>query len=98
MVEVREVALPEEMKRAMAKQAEAERERRGRIIDAEGEFQAAQKLVQAADLISKNPIALQLRYLRTIQDISQQPSKTILFPFPIDMITPFIKNMEEHKK
>jgi regulator of protease activity HflC (stomatin/prohibitin superfamily) len=98
MVEVREVSLPEEMKRAMARQAEAERIRRARIIDAEGEYQAAEKLLNAANIISQNPITMQLRYLRTLTDISGSPSKTVLFPFPIDMITHFMKNKQETEK
>jgi regulator of protease activity HflC (stomatin/prohibitin superfamily) len=91
MVEIREVALPEEMKRAMAKQAEAERERRARIIEAEGEFQAAAKLVDAANIMSKNPISIQLRYLKTLSDISGRQGNTIVFPSPVDLLSPLIK-------
>jgi regulator of protease activity HflC (stomatin/prohibitin superfamily) len=81
----------EEMKRAMAKQAEAERERRARIIEAEGEFQAAAKLVDAANIMSKNPISIQLRYLKTLSDISGRQGNTIVFPSPVDLLSPLIK-------
>ena len=90
-VEVKDVALPDSMKRAMAKQAEAERERRAKIVNAEGEFQAAEKMVQAAALISKEPIALQLRYLQTMREISNEHSTTTFLPVPIDLFTPFLK-------
>jgi len=90
-VEVREVALPDSMKRAMAKQAEAERERRAKIVNAEGEFQAAEKMVQAAALISKEPIALQLRFLQTMREISSEHNTTTFLPVPIDLFTPFMK-------
>jgi regulator of protease activity HflC (stomatin/prohibitin superfamily) len=91
-VEVRDVALPEEMKRAMAKQAESERERRAKIINAEGEFQAAEKLVQAAGMISEQPIALQLRFLQTMREISSEHNTTTFLPVPIDLFTPFMRN------
>jgi regulator of protease activity HflC (stomatin/prohibitin superfamily) len=90
-VEVREVALPDTMKRAMAKQAEAERERRAKIVNAEGEFQAAEKMVQAAALISQEPIALQLRFLQTMREISSEHNTTTFLPVPIDLFSPFIK-------
>ena len=90
-VEVREVALPDSMKRAMAKQAEAERERRAKIVNAEGEFQAAEKMVQAAALISQEPIALQLRFLQTMREISSEHNTTTFLPIPIDLFTPFTK-------
>jgi regulator of protease activity HflC (stomatin/prohibitin superfamily) len=90
-VEVREVALPDSMKRAMAKQAEAERERRAKIVNAEGEFQAAEKMVQAAALISKEPIALQLRFLQTMREISSEHNTTTFLPVPIDLFMPFMK-------
>lgn len=90
-VEVREVALPDSMKRAMAKQAEAERERRAKIVNAEGEFQAAEKMVQAAALISQEPIALQLRFLQTMREISSEHNTTTFLPIPIDLFTPFMK-------
>ena len=81
-----------EMQRAMAKQAEAERERRAKVIHAEGEFQASQKLSEAAVIISKNPAALQLRYLQTLSEIATENNSTILFPIPIDFFRHFIKN------
>ena len=90
-VEVKDVALPDSMKRAMAKQAEAERERRAKIVNAEGEFQAAEKMVQAASLISKEPIALQLRYLQTMREISSEHNTTTFVPIPVDLFAPFIK-------
>jgi regulator of protease activity HflC (stomatin/prohibitin superfamily) len=90
-VEVKDVALPDSMKRAMAKQAEAERERRAKIVNAEGEFQAAEKMVQAAALISKEPIALQLRYLQTMREISSEHNTTTFVPIPVDLFAPFIK-------
>ncbi|NTV67256.1 MAG: slipin family protein [Chlorobaculum sp.] len=88
-VEVKEIDLPEEMRRAMAKQAEAERERRSKIINAEGEFQAAQRLSEAAAIISQNPAALQLRYLQTLQDIAVENNSTTIFPVPMDLIKMF---------
>jgi regulator of protease activity HflC (stomatin/prohibitin superfamily) len=90
-VEVKDVALPDSMKRAMAKQAEAERERRAKIVNAEGEFQAAEKMVQAAAMISKEPIALQLRFLQTMREISSEHNTTTFLPIPIELFTPFIK-------
>src|SRR5438477_7761775 len=89
-VEVKDVALPDSMKRAMAKQAEAERERRAKIVNAEGEFQAAEKMVQAASMISKEPIALQLRFLQTMREISSEHNTTTFLPVPIDLFTPFM--------
>src|SRR5437588_7714771 len=89
-VEVKDVALPDSMKRAMAKQAEAERERRAKIVNAEGEFQAAEKMVQAAAMMSKEPIALQLRFLQTMREISSEHNTTTFFPVPIDLFTPFM--------
>ena len=88
-VEVRDVSLPEGMKRAMAKQAEAERERRAKIVNAEGEFQAAEKMVQAAAMISKEPIALQLRFLQTMREISSEHNTTTFLPVPIDLFSGF---------
>jgi regulator of protease activity HflC (stomatin/prohibitin superfamily) len=90
-VEVKDVVLPDGMKRAMARQAETERERRAKIINAEGEFQAAEKLVQAAAMISEQPIALQLRFLQTMKEISSEHNTTTLLPVPIDLFAPFIK-------
>lgn len=88
-VEIKEVTLPEELKRAMARQAETERERRAKIINAEGEFQAAEKLSQAAEIIARNPIALQLRYLQTLNDISAENATTIVFPLPMEFLKAF---------
>jgi len=90
-VEVKHIDLPQEMQRAMAKQAEAERERRAKIINAEGEYQAADRLAEAADIISKHPEALQLRYLQTLREISAENNSTTLFPIPIDLFKIFFK-------
>lgn len=92
-VEVKQVDLPLEMQRAMAKQAEAERERRAKVINAEGEFQAAQKLTEAAKQMQEYPIALQLRYLQTLADIATENNSTTIFPIPIDLFKPFIDGM-----
>ena len=89
-VEVKHIDLPTEMQRAMAKQAEAERERRAKVINAEGEFQAADKLAQAATIIGDHPMALQLRYLQTLREISAENNSTTLFPIPIDLFKPFL--------
>lgn len=89
-VEVKQVDLPDEMRRAMARQAEAEREKRGKIIAAAGELQASEKLGQAADVISRSPGALQLRYLQTLVEIAAEKNSTILFPLPIDLVKPFL--------
>jgi regulator of protease activity HflC (stomatin/prohibitin superfamily) len=90
-VEVKHIDLPPEMQRAMAKQAEAERERRAKVIHADGEFQASTKLAEAAVIISKEPTALQLRYLQTLSEISSEKNSTIIFPIPIDLFKAFIK-------
>jgi regulator of protease activity HflC (stomatin/prohibitin superfamily) len=90
-VEVKHIDLPQEMQRAMAKQAEAERERRAKIINAEGEYQAANRLAEAAEIISKHPEALQLRYLQTLREISAENNSTTLFPIPIDLFKLFVK-------
>jgi regulator of protease activity HflC (stomatin/prohibitin superfamily) len=90
-VEVKHVDLPQEMQRAMARQAEAERERRAKIINAEGEFQAATRLAEAAEIISVHPQALQLRFLQTLTEVASENNSTILFPIPIDLITPFLR-------
>ncbi len=90
-VEVKHVDLPQEMQRAMAKQAEAERERRAKIINAEGEYQAATKLAEAASIIGDFPFALQLRYLQTLREVAAENNSTTLFPVPIDLFEPFIK-------
>ena len=89
-VEVKDVELPADMQRAIARQAEAERERRAKIISADGEFQAAEKLAQAANIISQNPATLQLRYLQTLLDIGVNQNSTIVFPLPLDMVKPFL--------
>jgi regulator of protease activity HflC (stomatin/prohibitin superfamily) len=90
-VEIKDVALPDSMKRAMAKQAEAERERRAKIVNAEGEFQAAEKMVQAASMIAKEPIALQLRYLQTMREMASEHNTTTFLPLPIDLFSAFLK-------
>lgn len=100
-VEVKHVDLPIEMQRAMAKQAEAERERRAKVIHAEGEFQASQKLADAAEIMNKQPQALQLRYLQTLTEIASEKNSTIIFPLPIDLVKPFLEmnqklKVEEH--
>ena len=99
-VETKDIELPEGMKRAMAKQAEAERERRAKIIHAEGEYQASEKLVKAAERIAKQPTSLQLRYLQTLTEVAVEKNSTILFPLPIDLVKPFLENYvpKENKK
>jgi len=92
-VEVKNVDLPQEMQRAIARQAEAERERRAKVIHAEGEFEASQRLADAADVIGRNPVALQLRYLQTLVEISAGKNSTTIFPIPIDTIAPFLKGL-----
>jgi regulator of protease activity HflC (stomatin/prohibitin superfamily) len=94
-VEVKNVDLPQEMQRAIAKQAEAERERRAKVIHAEGEFQAAQRLADAADIMGRNPIALQLRYLQSLVEIAAENNSTTIFPVPIDIFAPFLKMLEK---
>lgn len=94
-VELKHIDLPQEMQRAMARQAEAERERRAKIINAEGEFQAAAKLAEASEIIAKSPVALQLRYLQTMNEISTESNTTTIFPFPIDLFRPFLKLMDK---
>lgn len=90
-VEVKDVDLPENMKRAIAKQAEAERERRAKVIHADGEFQASQKLKDAADVMAVQPVAVQLRYLQTLTEIATEKNSTIIFPLPMDLISYFMK-------
>jgi len=90
-VEVKHIDLPQDMQRAMARQAEAERERRAKVINAEGEHQAANRLAQAAEIISEHPMALQLRYLQTLREVSAANNSTTLFPIPIDLFTPFLR-------
>ena len=94
-VEIKDVEIPEQMQRAMARQAEAERERRAKIINSEGEFQAAEKLTAAADIISRNPAALQLRYLQTLLEISGNQNSTVIFPLPIDLLSAFQNQVKD---
>jgi regulator of protease activity HflC (stomatin/prohibitin superfamily) len=89
-VEVKQIDLPQEMQRAMAKQAEAERERRSKVIAAEGEFQASQRLADAARILSEQPSALTLRYLQTLREIATENNSTTIFPVPIDLVKPFL--------
>ena len=89
-VEIKDVEIPEKMQRAIARQAEAERKRRAKIINSEGEYQAAQKLTDAADIISTNPASLQLRYLQTLLEIGSNQNTTVVFPLPLDMLEPFL--------
>jgi regulator of protease activity HflC (stomatin/prohibitin superfamily) len=98
LVEMKQVDLPENMIRAIAKQAEAERERRAKVIHAEGEFQAAGKLTQAADIISQNPQALQLRFLGTLTEIAAEKNSTIIFPLPLDFLKAFTYEKPQEKK
>jgi len=100
MVEVKDVELPDTMKRAMAAQAEAERDRRAKVVHAEGEFQAAEKLAGAAKIISTHPSAMQLRYLQTLSAIATERASVIVFPLPMDLITPFLSrgSSETEKK
>jgi regulator of protease activity HflC (stomatin/prohibitin superfamily) len=91
LVELKHIDLPQEMQRAMAKQAEAERERRAKVIHAEGEFQASQKLADAAGVMALQPMALQLRYLQSLVEIASEKNSTTIFPVPIDLLTPFLK-------
>ncbi|MCH7810857.1 MAG: slipin family protein [Chloroflexi bacterium] len=93
IVEVRDVGLPSEMVRAMARQAEAERERRGKVIHAEGEFEASKRLAEAGAIMAAEPITLQLRYLQTLTEIAAEKNSTMVFPIPIDLITMFMKNV-----
>ena len=98
VVEIKDVELPETMKRAMAKQAEAERERRAKIIAAEGEFQASTRLADAAEVMSKNSMTLQLRYLQTLVEIAAEKNSTTLFPIPIDLLSPFIESFRKREE
>jgi regulator of protease activity HflC (stomatin/prohibitin superfamily) len=93
-VAIKQIDLPQEMQRAMAKQAEAERERRAKVIHADGEFQASQKLADAAEVIGKHPMALQLRFLQSLVEIASEKNSTTIFPVPIDLLTPFVKKSE----
>lgn len=98
VVEVKNVDLPQEMQRAIARQAEAERERRAKVIHAEGEYQAAEKLSQAAVIIGKTPAGIQLRFLQTLTEIATEKNSTTLFPVPIDLFAPFIKKLHEESE
>jgi regulator of protease activity HflC (stomatin/prohibitin superfamily) len=98
LVEIKHIDLPIEMKRAMARQAEAERERRSRVINAEGEYQAATKLQMAAEIINKYPVALQLRFLQTLTEVASENNSTTIFPVPIDLFTHFMKNLGGDQK
>jgi regulator of protease activity HflC (stomatin/prohibitin superfamily) len=95
LVEIRDVVLPDTMKRAMAKQAETERERRAKVINAEGEYQAAEKLVLAAERIAAQPVALQLRFLQGMAEVATEHSSTVVFPIPIDLITAFMRKPDD---
>lgn len=97
-VELKHIDLPQEMQRAMAKQAEAERERRAKIINAEGEFQAATRLSEAAEIIQEHPMALQLRYLQTMREMAAENNTTTIFPFPMDLVRPLLKLMDGYDK
>lgn len=90
LVEIKHIDLPQEMQRAIARQAEAERDRRAKVINAEGEFQAAQRLADASKIIEQHPVALQLRYLQTLSEVATENNSTTLFPVPIDLLTPFL--------
>jgi regulator of protease activity HflC (stomatin/prohibitin superfamily) len=98
LVEIKHIDLPLEMKRAMAKQAEAERERRAKVINAEGEYQASTKLQMAAKIISEYPVALQLRFLQTLTEVASENNSTTVFPVPVDLFTPFIKKFMSDKE
>lgn len=98
LVEIKDVGIPQTMQRAMARQAEAERERRAKIINAEGEFQAAARLAEAADVISKNPTTIQLRYLQTLSEIGINQNSTVVFPLPMEMIMPLLRAAEPSEK
>lgn len=97
-VEVKQIDLPQEMQRAMARQAEAERDRRAKVINAEGELQASQKYAEAASILSKEPAAIQLRYLNTLSEIATENNSTVIFPLPLDIVSPFIKKLQESKQ
>jgi regulator of protease activity HflC (stomatin/prohibitin superfamily) len=97
-VELKHIDLPQEMQRAMARQAEAERERRAKVINAEGELQASEKLSQAAKVIGEYPTAIQLRYLQTLVEVASENNSTTIFPIPIDLLTPFLAKAKDEKK
>ncbi len=97
LVELKHIDLPQEMQRSMAKQAEAERERRAKVIHAEGEFQASQKLVDAAEIIGKQPMSMQLRFLQSLMDVASEKNSTVIVPIPVDLLTPFLKKTDTPK-
>jgi len=97
-VELKHIDLPQEMQRSMAKQAEAERERRAKVINAQGEYQAATKLAEAAEIIQDHPVALQLRYLQTMREMSAEQNTTTIFPFPMDLFRPLLESMGKKNK
>ena len=97
IVEVKDVELPQTMQRAMARQAEAEREKRAKVIHAEGELEASQKLAQAAVVIDQNPVTIQLRYLQTLTEIGAEKNTTVVFPLPIDLISAFSQGRSRHE-
>ncbi|MGA8179139.1 MAG: slipin family protein [Desulfobacterales bacterium] len=97
-VELKHIDLPQEMQRSMAKQAEAERERRAKVINADGEFQAAAKLAEASEIIQDHPMALQLRYLQTMREISSERNTTTIFPFPLELFKPFLRKIDPGKE
>jgi regulator of protease activity HflC (stomatin/prohibitin superfamily) len=96
-VEIKDVEIPERMQHAMARQAEAERERRAKVINAEGEFQAAGRLNDAADVIGRNPVTIQLRYLQTLIEVSNNQSSTIVFPMPVDVLQPLVAAAQDRR-
>ncbi len=97
-VEIKHVDLPQEMQRVMARQAEAERDRRAKVINAEGEFQASHRLAEASEVMSKHPMALQLRFLQTLTEVASENNSTLVFPVPIDLFKPFIELMDRSKR
>jgi regulator of protease activity HflC (stomatin/prohibitin superfamily) len=97
-VEIKHVDLPQEMQRAMARQAEAERDRRAKVINAEGEFQASHRLAEASQIMSQHPMSLQLRFLQTLTEVASENNSTVVFPVPIDLFKPFIELMERSKR
>ncbi len=97
-VELKFIDLPQEMQRAMARQAEAERERRAKVINAEGEFQASTRLSEAADIMQEHPIALQLRFLQTLSDLASENSSTVVLPIPIDLLSPLMRQIQTQEK
>ncbi len=97
-VEIKHVDLPQEMQRAMARQAEAERDRRAKVINAEGEFQASHRLAEASEIMSQHPMSLQLRFLQTLTEVASENNSTVVFPVPIDLFKPFIDMMERSKR